>query len=252
MPEPTVTGPRGPVARPVLVGCSHGTDSVTGRAAIASILDGVRAARPDLDVREAFVDVQTPEVADVVAGRADRRGRGRRRAAAAVRRLPRARRHRRRGRAGRRGGVRRRWVRTRASSPSSSTGSPRRGRGPATPSCSPRPGRATRVPRTPSRRSPAGCGPRGRTARSRSGYGAGAQPSVPDAVAAARAGAHAGVVVASYLLAPGFFHDRLLTAGADVVTAPLAPDDRLAELVLDRYREGADRLAAEGAGVPRA
>ncbi len=58
-------------AGPVLVGCSHGTDSAQGRAAIHSILGGVVAARPDLVVREAFVDVQTPEVGDVVAAAAE-------------------------------------------------------------------------------------------------------------------------------------------------------------------------------------
>ena len=52
---------------PVLVGCSHGTDDAEGRAAVRSILTGVAAYRPELDVREAFVDVQEPEVADVVA-----------------------------------------------------------------------------------------------------------------------------------------------------------------------------------------
>ncbi len=59
-------------------------------------------------------------------------------------------------------------------------------------------------------------------------------------------------MIASYLLAPGFFHDRLLVAGADVVTAPLAPDTRLADVVLDRYREAADRLVPGRArGAPR-
>ena len=53
-------------AAPVLVGCSHGTNDVAGQAAIRALLDDVRATRPDLDVREAFVDVQQPEVADVV------------------------------------------------------------------------------------------------------------------------------------------------------------------------------------------
>ena len=43
------------------------------------------------------------------------------------------------------------------------------------------------------------------------------------------------VVVASYLLAPGHFHDKLAGAGADVVTAPLLPDDRIAAVLLDRY-----------------
>ena len=64
---PVPDGPRGTSTRPVLVGCSHGTDDADGRAAVRSILTGVAAARPELDVREAFVDVQEPEVADVVA-----------------------------------------------------------------------------------------------------------------------------------------------------------------------------------------
>jgi sirohydrochlorin ferrochelatase len=58
---------------------------------------------------------------------------------------------------------------------------------------------------------------------------------VPDAVAAARAAGAARVVVAAYLLAPGHFADRLAAAGADAVTAPLLPDDRVASVLLDRY-----------------
>ncbi|RBY91348.1 sirohydrochlorin chelatase [Blastococcus sp. TF02A-30] len=67
------------------------------------------------------------------------------------------------------------------------------------------------------------------------GYGSAAKPAVPDAVAAARAAGAARVVVASYLLAPGHFHDKLAGAGADVVTAPLLPDERIAAVLLDRY-----------------
>ena len=74
------------------------------------------------------------------------------------------------------------------------------------------------------------------------GYGSAARPTVPDAVAAARAAGAPRVVVAAYLLAPGYFHDRLAEAGADVVTAPLAPDRRLVDVVLDRYSAAADRL----------
>ena len=81
-------------------------------------------------------------------------------------------------------------------------------------------------------------------------YGASAKPSVPDAVAMLReeaaggagAGESAGavdlggrVVIASYLLAPGFFHDQLAKAGADLVTAPLLPSPVLAEIALERY-----------------
>ncbi|MFD2094276.1 sirohydrochlorin chelatase [Blastococcus deserti] len=67
------------------------------------------------------------------------------------------------------------------------------------------------------------------------GYGSAAQPPVPDAVAAARRAGADRVVVASYLLAPGHFHDKLAGAGADAVTAPLLPDDRIAAVLLDRY-----------------
>jgi sirohydrochlorin ferrochelatase len=67
------------------------------------------------------------------------------------------------------------------------------------------------------------------------GYGSAAQPTVADAVLAARRGGAERVVVASYLLAPGHFHDKLAGAGADLVTAPLLPDERIAAVLLDRY-----------------
>lgn len=69
-------------------------------------------------------------------------------------------------------------------------------------------------------------------------YATGTAPSVPEAVAAARATGASAVAVASYLLAEGFFHDRLSDAGADVVTPPLAAGDdgraALLEVVLGR------------------
>jgi sirohydrochlorin ferrochelatase len=77
------------------------------------------------------------------------------------------------------------------------------------------------------------------------GYGSAATPTVPDAVAAARKAGADRVVVASYLLAPGHFHDKLAGAGADVVTAPLLPDERIAAVLLDRYD------AAVTAGPPQ-
>jgi len=77
------------------------------------------------------------------------------------------------------------------------------------------------------------------------GYGAGSTPRVPDAVAAARATGPGRVVIASYLLAPGYFHDRVLEAGADVVSAPLAPDDRIVAIVLDRYAAAAATLRGD-------
>ncbi|MEX0913327.1 MAG: CbiX/SirB N-terminal domain-containing protein [Demequina sp.] len=73
----------------------------------------------------------------------------------------------------------------------------------------------------------------------RVGYAAGPKPSVTDAVAAARAhgdtGADADVAVVSYLLSPGYFQDTLYRAGADQVTAPLAPDARIVQIIADRY-----------------
>jgi sirohydrochlorin ferrochelatase len=67
------------------------------------------------------------------------------------------------------------------------------------------------------------------------GYGAAAQPTVTDAVTAARRAGAEQVVVAAYLLAPGHFHDKLAGAGADTVTTPLLPDGRVAAILLDRY-----------------
>ncbi|WP_426003777.1 sirohydrochlorin chelatase [Paenarthrobacter sp. NyZ202] len=69
-------------------------------------------------------------------------------------------------------------------------------------------------------------------------YGASAQPNVPDGVASLRAelGAEGGrVFVASYLLATGYFHGQLFKAGADVVTDPLLPSKVLAAIALERY-----------------
>jgi sirohydrochlorin ferrochelatase len=79
---------------------------------------------------------------------------------------------------------------------------------------------------------------------------------VPEAVAELRAeeadrkGDDARVVIASYLLAPGFFHDQLAKAGADAVTAPLLPAPVIAQIVLDRYDAAlaAGRVAGHTAG----
>ncbi|NLU81960.1 sirohydrochlorin chelatase [Rhodococcus sp. HNM0569] len=68
------------------------------------------------------------------------------------------------------------------------------------------------------------------------GYVAAGAPRVPDLVAAVREHAGARVAVASYLLAPGLFHDRLRTCGADVVADPLGVHDVVTRLVAARYR----------------
>jgi sirohydrochlorin ferrochelatase len=67
------------------------------------------------------------------------------------------------------------------------------------------------------------------------GYGSAARPAVADAVATARQAGAQRVVVAAYLLAPGHFADKLQGTGADAVTAPLLPDERIVAVLLDRY-----------------
>ncbi|GAA1149085.1 hypothetical protein GCM10009672_21660 [Nesterenkonia lutea] len=78
-----------------------------------------------------------------------------------------------------------------------------------------------------------------------------AEPSVPEAVASARAHtAQSGgrVILLSYLLAPGYFQSMLERAGADLVTSPLLPvgsehaPRELVEIVLDRFAAGLAEL----------
>jgi sirohydrochlorin ferrochelatase len=68
------------------------------------------------------------------------------------------------------------------------------------------------------------------------GFGSAAAPDVGTAVAAARP---RRVAVAPYLLAPGFFADRLTEAGADLVAAPLGPHPAVAELIRQRFLDAA-------------
>lgn len=62
-----------------------------------------------------------------------------------------------------------------------------------------------------------------------------ASPSVPEAVERARRHGRR-VVIASYLLAPGLFHQRLHTYGADAVADPLGADPRIVDLIVTRMR----------------
>lgn len=85
--------------------------------------------------------------------------------------------------------------------------------------------------------------------RVRVGYVTTARPTVAEAVAQARAAGASRVVVATWLLAPGLFHDWLADAGADALAAPLCPDPGVADAVLARFRAAAP--SARAAGVPR-
>jgi sirohydrochlorin ferrochelatase len=64
------------------------------------------------------------------------------------------------------------------------------------------------------------------------------------------------VIVASYLLAPGFFASRLDASAADVVTAPLSSgvrlDDRLVDVVVRRYVSPAGRSQLASGRYPHA
>ncbi len=61
-----------PPELPVLVACAHGTGSPAGRAAVGRLVAAVGRSRPDLDVRAAFVDVQPPSPVRVLTAVDDR------------------------------------------------------------------------------------------------------------------------------------------------------------------------------------
>ncbi|HEY0497285.1 MAG TPA: sirohydrochlorin chelatase [Kutzneria sp.] len=62
------------------------------------------------------------------------------------------------------------------------------------------------------------------------GFITSARPSVPEAVASAGG----RVAIASWLLAPGLFHQRLADMGADLVSEPIGAHPRLVDLVVRR------------------
>jgi len=224
---------------PVLIGCGHGTKSPEGQQAMREFLDAVRLALPEVEVREAYVDVHGPELADVVAD------------------IPRA-----------ESGLSAvvvplllgggfhvyhdiaKAVEDRDDVVSASA------LGPDT--------RLVDVVRDRLReahvahdatlvlaaagssdpRSQADTEAAAETLRGawdgpvRLGFAAGQEPSVSQAVATAREFGEEGVVaIASFLLVPGVFHAKLHEAGADIVTAPLAPHPDLVSIVIDRYSD---------------
>jgi sirohydrochlorin ferrochelatase len=243
-----------------LVGASHGTDDPAGQAAVRAVLDGVRAARPELDVREAFVDVQQPEVGEVLAGAVRDVG-----SAVVVPLLLSTGYHVRHD-------IAQAVAAVNAAGPAGAAGPDR---AVAAEPLGPHPllvdiladryaaaeaahgpfrsddvvvlaaaGSSVAAAATAVEEVASALAQRlGRPVTP--SYGAGAEPRVPAAVAAARASAGAPgarVIVVSYLLAPGYFLDRVLEAGADVVTDPVAgpahaekADPRLVQVVLDRY-----------------
>jgi sirohydrochlorin ferrochelatase len=77
----------------------------------------------------------------------------------------------------------------------------------------------------------------------RPAFASAVSPTPAEAVAGLLRGGARRVVVASYLLAPGLFADRIretsLAAGAVAVSAPLGAADDVADVLLDRYQEAA-------------
>ncbi|MET0955569.1 MAG: CbiX/SirB N-terminal domain-containing protein, partial [Cryobacterium sp.] len=86
------------------------------------------------------------------------------------------------------------------------------------------------------------------------GFISAAAPRLTDAVLAARATTSGRVVVATYLLAPGYFAGLAADCGADAVSAPLlvdgeAPPRELVDVVIDLYASAA-RLEQSLSGLP--
>jgi sirohydrochlorin ferrochelatase len=226
-----------PTEAPVLVACAHGTRNPTGRRLIAELALTARRLRPGLVTTAAFVDVQPPTVVDVVA---DLAGAGRSAVvvplllsggyhvhvdiAGAVAEHADAVAARPLGPDPRLAAV----LRDRLLEAGADGGDPRTAVVLAAAGSSD-PRSVADVENT------AGLLQRDRAGPVTTGYGSAASPTVADAVLAARGAGAQRVVVASYLLAPGHFHDKLAGAGADLVTAPLLPDERIAAVLLDRY-----------------
>lgn len=222
---------------PILIGCAHGTASEEGQAVMREFLAAIRVAMPDVEVREAYVDVHGPFLDDVIAEipvsdgdlsavvvplllasgfhvyhdiakavgsrpdvvSADALGPDTRLVDIVLHRLREA------------------HVPADATLVLAAAGS-----------SDPRSQADTEAAAETLRG--AWGGP------VRVGFAAGHEPSVADAVAQAREFGEDGVVaVASFLVAPGFFHKRLGDAGADYVTGPLAPHPDLVSIVAERY-----------------
>lgn len=229
--------------RPMLIACAHGTRDEDGQATIRRLIDDVRAAMPDLEVREAYVDVHGPFITEVV----DEVPPASLATSAVVVPLLLA------------GGYHvyhdiAEAVESREDvSPAPALGpDPRlidivldRVREAAVP---PTTTLVLAAAGSSDPRSQADTEEAAEMLRARwdgpvrIGFAAGISPTVAEAVAKARDyGEDGEVAVASFLLAPGFFQKRLTESGADYITGPLAPHPKLVEIVADRYRDASGR-----------
>lgn len=230
---------------PTLIACSHGTHSVAGRTAITALGEQVRAMLPGTRVEEAFVDVQVPEVDEVVDRWAPLE------TAVVVPLLLSTGFH------------------TKVDIARAVAAHP--GRAVATAALGPhdllaevledrlfmvglQPEDAVVLAAAGSSEPAAAVavtemaallGDRlGRPVTT--GFAAGAGTRIDAAVSRAREDGASRVVVASYVLAPGYFADVIARSGADAATSPLAPDERIAAIISERYRRAVRELASAG------
>lgn len=246
--------------RPVLLACSHGTRSRAGQTAVAALVAAVATSTPEAEVRQAFVDVESPDVPTALTELAGRE-------VHVVPLLLSAGYH------------------VHVDLTDAITGSPSAQHAERCPE--PVEGSGCARPATPiladalgpdpllieilaDRVSAAGVRPEDTVLLAAAGssdpravadcrtvadelahrlgrpvtatFLVAVQPAVTDEVVAARRDGVGRVIVASYLLAPGFFTDLLAGCGADVITTPLLdpttePDPRLVALVQRRHRE---------------
>lgn len=224
---------------PILIACSHGTSSLEGRAAISALVDRVRAMLPEVRVDEAFVDVQEPEIDAVVAAVP---------AGAASVVVP---------------VLLSTGFHTRVDIARAVAAAP----GPcvATAALGPHPLLAELLAErlhaagldaatdevvlaAAGSSDPAAAvdvaamaellaARLGRPVTA--GFAAGAGTRIAEAVSAAREAGAKRVFAASYVLAPGHFAGVIAAGGADVVTPPLAPEDAVAAVIVERYRAAA-------------
>jgi sirohydrochlorin ferrochelatase len=75
-------------------------------------------------------------------------------------------------------------------------------------------------------------------------FAAAGRPPVDEAVTALTSRTGGPVAVASYLLAPGVFADRLRVSGAAWISAPLGDHPAVAALIVDRFRSRLEPAAA--------
>jgi len=232
---------------PPLIAVAHGSRDPRSAATIAGLLDVVRARRPYLDVRAAFLELSAPRVPDVLAAVA---AEGHRHAVVvplllgsayharvdlpglvteAHARLPRL--------SVPVSGVLgpderlstvalRRLAATGVSLDDPSLGVVLAGAGSSHP---PANAAVAAVARSWARRFP--------VAGVRAAFASQASPSVPQAVAALRARGARRIAVASWFIAPGRLPDKVAAAAGPgvVVASPLGPAPELAELVVARY-----------------